>query len=141
MKEKEPTLFDNAFMVWHMADTHNSSGMHTPLTINGDIKFGVKLEGAELDASIKRRGDGYVALFDGKSWLSTDSVSMGTQLSREKFTICIRICMQKPGGILYANLFSLIMLNSGLVVGLLGVEKGESRMYRELLFSSIETGR
>jgi len=131
--------FADALAVWHMANLHDSSARCTPLTIHGSVTVGDQLAAAEADASIRRGGDGHTALFDGKSWLSAAAESV--TLSPEEWTVCIRMRAQAAGGLLHTGLFSLLLHEDGLAVGFLGVEEGKSRMYRELLFSRIQSGQ
>ena len=140
MKEREQIPFADALAIWHMADLRGASGGRVPLTPHGNVAVGIELEGAGLDASVERGGDGRVARFDGMSWLAADSGTVGFDAWREEFSLCVRTCVEEPGGLLHTNLFSLLVHGDGLVVGWLGVEEGESRMVRELVFSRIDKG-
>jgi len=87
--EKSPFL--DAVAVWHMADENDSAGKNSVLSIHGDVKLGVKLEGLERKASLKRGGDGEVALFNG-GYLSAEQGADGElNLSGKEMTMCIRL--------------------------------------------------
>ena len=62
--------------VWHMGAQNPAGGApggapstlgpgRGPLAIEGNVKLGVELAGAERKASLRRGGDGRVAQFDG----------------------------------------------------------------------------
>ena len=48
-----------------MGDAKDSTGRNGPLAIEGNVKLGLELAGAEREESLRRGGDGRVAAFDG----------------------------------------------------------------------------
>ncbi len=61
------------------------------LTISGDVEIGVELKGADLEASIKRGGDGYAAEFRG-GYLDAGQGSKGKlNLSGKEMSLCVRL--------------------------------------------------
>jgi sucrose-6-phosphate hydrolase SacC (GH32 family) len=57
--------FSDAIAVWHMADARDSSTKPDELAIRGDVKLGVPLNDREQEDSLRRGGDGRVAVFEG----------------------------------------------------------------------------
>jgi len=56
---------DDAQAVWRMGEAKDSAGKSGPLAMEGNVKLGVALAGAEREASVRRGGDGRMAEFDG----------------------------------------------------------------------------
>jgi len=46
--------FADAVAVWHMADSRDSAGKADRLTVRGEVKLGVVLEGRERDESLRQ---------------------------------------------------------------------------------------
>ena len=63
------TPLTDAVAVWHMADSHDSAGANSVLKVEGQVKLGIELEGANREASLARGGDGKVAELAG-GWLN-----------------------------------------------------------------------
>ena len=57
--------FADAVAAWHMSDKGDQTAAGARIEIHGEVKLGVPLQGAELDASLSRGGDGKVAEFRG----------------------------------------------------------------------------
>ena len=135
------TPFDDAVAVWHLGDLRNGNGADYPLATHGSVQVGVSLAGAERQESLRRGGDGRAALFDGDAWLSTGPATGGVDLSPEAFTACVRLRADRPGGVLYTNLFALLIHGDdhgqGLLVAHLGVGSGEGALYREVLLGTL----
>lgn len=72
--------------VWQMDKAESTAGTLEP---NGKVEVGVRLEDADLAASLARGGDGYVARFDG-GYLATKSAAP-IQLNGKNATICLRL--------------------------------------------------
>lgn len=90
-RQIENSPFLDAVAVWHMDDENDSAGKNSVLSIHGDVKLGVKLEGLERKASLKRGGDGEVALFNG-GYLNAEQGADGElNLSGKEMTMCIRL--------------------------------------------------
>ena len=109
--------------VWHLSDLTEATGKHHPLRLEGDgVQVGVPLAGAERDASLARGGDGRIATLDGMSLLSLPQQSGSVPFpSAETMSVCVRLRATKPGGLIHTNLFSLVLHEGGLAVGILGV--------------------
>lgn len=88
-------LFTDAVAVWHMADLSDTAG-NMALTVHGDVKLGIELNGSERDASIKRGGDGYYAEFNGGYLVAGQDTDQEFSLTDKKMTMCIR--MRAPLG-------------------------------------------
>ena len=89
--ESGKSPFDDAIAVWHMADLNDSAGDNSALTIHGDVKMGVELEGMDFEASLKRGGDGRAAKFNG-GYLSAEQGADGElNLTGKEMTMCIRL--------------------------------------------------
>jgi len=134
--------FADAAVIWHMSGLNDSTGGDKPLTVNGKVKVGVPLTGLDRQASLDRGGDGCAAIFEGNGWLSTGSESEHclSLSNKEEMSVCIRMRATKPGGLLYTNLFSLIVHDHGVVIGTLGVQSNGSRMYLEIPLGKIDFG-
>ena len=88
--------FNDAVAVWHMADLKDSSGNNNSLTAQGDVSVGVELDGSDLEASLKRGGNGKAAEFRG-GYLSAEQGANGKMnLSGSVMTMCIRL--RNPSG-------------------------------------------
>lgn len=134
-KRMDSTLpFADAAAVWHLSGLNDSTDRNKPLTVNGRVDVGVQLTGPERQASLDRGGDGGAASFDGNGWLSTGhEPEHALSLSQsEEMSVCIRLRATKPGGLFYTNLFSLVVHDHGVVIGLLGVRSEGGGMYREI---------
>ena len=79
------TPFHDAVAVWHMKAGEDTK----TLVPDGNVKVGVRLEGDDLQASLARGGDGYVARFDG-GYLTTASKAP-IELEGKNATICLRL--------------------------------------------------
>ena len=84
------TPFDDAVAVWHMGDAEGTGGCDAKLTPVGHVTVGVELAGAEKDASLRRGGDGRVAVFDG-GHLVAGASDDAVQLAGNEMTLCIRL--------------------------------------------------
>jgi sucrose-6-phosphate hydrolase SacC (GH32 family) len=136
MQRKLP--FADAIAAWHMKNLDGSTD-NEHLMINGSVKVGLGAAGGDYKTSIERGGNGYISFFESNGWLSTDNEwEKRLTLSNKEMSMCIRMCATQPGGLIYTNLLSLIIHGNGLVVCILGIEAGESRMYREIPISRIE---
>jgi sucrose-6-phosphate hydrolase SacC (GH32 family) len=128
--------FADAVVLWLMKNPEGAVSSNAILKINGNVKAGHQLIEPEYEASVKRGGDGYAALFEGNGWLSTDSKwENGLALLDEEMSMCIRVRPTKSGGIISTNFLSLLIDDNGLLICILGVKAGESRMYREIPIS------
>lgn len=93
-KLKDPkSVFAVAVSAWHMDDLSESKGSELSLTVVGDVTVGVELQGVELEASIRRGGDGRVARFSGGYLIAGQDVGRPLDLTGKKeMTLCIRLC-------------------------------------------------
>jgi beta-fructofuranosidase len=92
-----PHPFSDAVAVWHMDSTGDLSDQGGTLSVNGKVRLGVELAGAERDASLARGGDGSVAEFAG-GYLSVDEgTDRRLELPGSEMSICMRL--QDPSGL------------------------------------------
>lgn len=92
--EKSP--FAGATASWPMADLNDSSGKKSQLMCHGDVRFGIQLKNGELEDSLRRGQDGYVAQFNG-GWCDAGQGAGGKlNLSGDALTIAIRL--RDPSG-------------------------------------------
>ncbi len=84
-----PSAFRDAVAFWPMKDADGSGGAAGRLSLEGDVAIGVQLEGADLEASLARGGDGYVARFRG-GYLMTASPAP-IRLDGKNASICLRL--------------------------------------------------
>lgn len=130
-------VFTDAVAAWHLNDLSNATDHCNPLRNNGAVELGRPLPDAEREESVKRGGDGKVALFDGDGWLTTENETEGVNLSPEVFSIAMRLRATKEGGIFTTNFFSLVVFGEGLLIGYLGVKAGDSELYRDIPMTKI----
>jgi hypothetical protein len=83
--------FKDAVAVWHLADQGEQAGERTRLTVQGNVKLGVNLEGPERGASLRRGGDGRVAEFDGGYLIAGEKAAEALRLDGDKMTFCMRV--------------------------------------------------
>ena len=96
--------FADAVAIWHLADQHDTAGADSVLQPNGDVLFGVELEGREREESLQRGGNGKVADFRG-GWLSAGQGNQGElNLSGTAMTFCARL--RDPSGKWSGPIFS-----------------------------------
>ncbi|MBN2477147.1 MAG: hypothetical protein JXB62_21245 [Pirellulales bacterium] len=81
--------FDDATVLWDMKARSGSGRKPSRLLRQGDVQLGVRLEGTDLQASLARGGDGYVARFHG-GYLRTES-DTPIQLAGKNASICLRV--------------------------------------------------
>jgi len=82
--------FADAVAAWHMSDKGDQTAAGARIEIHGEVKLGVPLQGAELDASLSRGGDGKVAEFRG-GYLSLGQGGAAPDLYGVKhMTLCLR---------------------------------------------------
>ncbi len=87
----EPSPFEDAVAVWHMADTDGQAAQRARLTIRDSVKLGVNLEGPQWEASLRRGGDGRVAEFGGGYLIVGEEAAEALHLGGDKMTLCIRL--------------------------------------------------
>jgi beta-fructofuranosidase len=98
-----PSPFRDAVAVWHMADGNDSSGKNK-LTPGGKVQLGVELTGDERESSLRRGGDGRVAVFD-EGWLSAGQGADGKlNITGEAMSMAIRL--RDPSGQWGRTIFS-----------------------------------
>jgi len=95
---------EDAAVVWNMADANAQAADNVRLTIKGDVRLGVPLEGSGRDASLRRGGDGRVAQFDGGYLVAGEEATAPLQLRGDKMTFCIRL--RDPSGTWNVPLFA-----------------------------------
>lgn len=87
-----PAPFADAVAVWNLADGRDSSGKDSQLEARGEVELGVKLEGKDLEASLKRGGDGVVARIKAGGYLSAGQGAGGElNLGGKAMTMLIRL--------------------------------------------------
>ncbi|MBN1422776.1 MAG: glycosyl hydrolase [Planctomycetes bacterium] len=124
--QADPTPFDDAVAVWHMADPSDAAGADSRLTPSGAVRLGVALEGAERAASLARGGDGLVAAFEG-GYLSAGQGAGGElNLTGKAMSLCIRL--RDPSGRWDAPLFSKHGGHERLVYNLFSADLGHGRI-------------
>ena len=96
--------FEDAVAVWHMADRGGKASEPARLTVRGNVKLGVGLEGPEREASLRRGGDGQVAEFGGGYLIAGEKAAEALHLKGDKMTFCIRV--RDPAGKWDAPLFA-----------------------------------
>ncbi len=89
-------IFRSAVAVWHMGGARDATGRN-PLTAVGNVVFGVRLKGRDLDESLASGNDGRVAKFDG-GYLSAGQGDGGVlNLSGSALTVSVRL--RSPTGV------------------------------------------
>lgn len=93
---EESSPFSDAVAVWHMADARDSASKPDQLAVRGDVKLGVMLDGRDKEDSLRRGGDGRVAVFEG-GWLDAgQGVDGKLNLAGNAITMLLRL--RSPSG-------------------------------------------
>ena len=83
---------DDALAIWHMADTHDSAGADSQLSIHGDVRLNTAISEDQRTASRRRGGDGRVAELRG-GYLSAGQGAGGElNISGDSMSVCVRVC-------------------------------------------------
>ncbi|MFC2123812.1 GH32 C-terminal domain-containing protein [Bacteroidota bacterium] len=129
----------NADIIWHFNGPADFSGKYEWANSNTtNVQINVEIPGKQQEISIEHGGDGRVAVFNGQGCLTFSSKSENAILSPfSDFSIYLRVKPLKSGGLLRTDLFSLVIHESGLVIGILGVRDLMGSMYREIPFTKI----
>ena len=140
INERNP--LPSARVVWQMNESTTLAEHPFALKKNGDVKF-EKLEGVELEASLKRAGTGFNAVLDPKSFLSVDSALVkNLRPSGDALTLYVR-ARYEPGAagtLFYSDFLTLGVHPSGLAIALLGVQTPQGKVYREMPLAKVERG-
>jgi hypothetical protein len=88
--------FDNAVAVWDMGGVKGGAKKTGKLTCQGEVKFGLELQGDEREASLRRGGDGRVAEFRGGYLIASGRDGQPLELTDSEMTLCLRV--RDPGG-------------------------------------------
>ncbi len=131
--EERRTPFADASAFWQMRELSPS------LSVCGSVEAGSKLEGRELQASLKRGGDGYAALFSGKGWLCAEGSPMDAPSEDMSFSVRVR-AEARPSGVFHSSWLSLVIDGGGLAIAMLGVGSGERAMFRETPLAPLKPG-
>ena len=129
-----------ARVVWQMNESTTQAEHPYALKNNGTVKF-EKLEGVELEASLKRAGTGFTAVLDPKSFLSIDSGFVkNLRPSGDALTLYARAWFspKSAGTLLFSDFLTLGIHPSGLAIALLGVKTPNGKVYRELPLAMVE---
>ena len=97
-------VFKSAVAVWHLGDAKDAVGKNGPLVIEGGVKLGVELAGAEREASVLRGGDGRVAEFGGGYLRAGLQTEPPLAVLGKDMTLCVRL--RDPAGSWAVPLFS-----------------------------------
>ncbi len=104
LSEGKESPFHDAVAVWHLADWNDSAGKNSALLPHGNVQGGVELSGDDREASIRRGGDGRVAVFQG-GYLSAGQGEGGElNLAGKVLSLCLRVKI--PEGTRDTPLFS-----------------------------------
>jgi beta-fructofuranosidase len=85
------SAMEDAAAVWNMADANAQAADNVRLTVKGNVRLGVPLEGSAHDTSLRHGGDGRVAQFDGGYLVAGEDAASPLQLRGDKMTFCIRL--------------------------------------------------
>lgn len=116
------SVFEDAVAVWHFREARDAAGADSVLTADGNVKFGVALEGEEHNASIVRGGDGYAAEFRGGYCLAGQGA--GSELNLGGTTMTMLIRLRDPSGKWDTSLFSKHGGHNRLVYNLFAADLG-----------------
>ena len=81
-----------------MNGLNSSEGDEAQLTVQGNVKLGVDLLDPERSDSMKRIGDGQVAVFDGGYLLAGEGAEKALDLRSDKMSLCFRFRNNSGGG-------------------------------------------
>lgn len=85
-----PSAFRDAVALWQMQDLNGAGAAASHLSITGDVEVGVQLDGADLQASLARGGDGLVARFRG-GYLTAVAPAPIQLDGKKHASICLRL--------------------------------------------------
>jgi len=97
-------VLKTAVAVWHMGEAKDLAGKNHPIAIEGNVKLGIDLTGAERETSLIRGGDGQVAEFNG-GYLRA-GLQTGTPLAIRGKNMTLYIRMRDLDGSWATPLFS-----------------------------------
>jgi len=153
---------EQAKVVWHMATLEATGADSLTLQANGakTVTVGQKLEGAEYAESLKRGGDGFVAVFSNvppndyvlgtspngqQGWLSIGAPqAKDLRPEAAAASLYIRTFLQEPdscGTLLFSDSIALAVHQSGLAEAFLGQKTVEGATFREVPLGIIERGK
>lgn len=145
-------LYSQATVVWHMATLAAVGSVPLSLQLNGAkaVSVGQRLEDDEYAESLKRGGDGLVAVFGNGSdvkdqgWLSIGALHAKELRARDATTLYVRAFLQETDGwgtLLFSDFISLAVHKGGLAVAFLGQRTGEGVTFREVPLGTLKKGR
>ncbi|WP_182870745.1 GH32 C-terminal domain-containing protein [Rhodopirellula sp. JC639] len=89
-------ILDNAIAVWHLRTLDDATKVNSSLTAHGETGLGNRLERGDLEESLSRGGDGFVAQLSG-GWFDAGSGSgRELDLKGDQFTALIRLKCDAP---------------------------------------------
>ena len=139
---KEGNPLPSAKVVWQMNESATLAEHPFAIKKNGDVKF-EKLEGVELEESLKRAGTGFSAVLNSNSFLSVDSALVkNLRPSGDALTLYVRAQFEQgaAGTLFYSDFLTLGVHPSGLAIALLGVKTPKGKVYREMPLAQVERG-
>ena len=136
--------FGDARIVWHMETRVGGEQYPLSLKENGRVEVGRKLEGEELAESLARGGDGYVAVFDGGSYLSLDVNRARTLRPADdqvSLHVRARVGPEGAGTLFFSDFISLAVHPKGWAICYLGLRTPHGKVYREMPLCRLARGR
>ncbi len=135
--------FKDAQIVWHMATSTASENYPVDLAISGKAHLGERLTLDEYTESIKRGGDGLVAVLEG-GWFSLDTHrARRLRPVDDAFSLYVRawINPKGSGSLFFSDFMALTIHPTGLAIGFLGVKTPAGKIFRELPLDFIRRGQ
>jgi len=91
LKAAKASPLADAVAVWHMTDQSTQAREQSRLKVYGDVKLGVELKGSEREASLRRGGDGGIAVFEGGYLVAGEKAADPLPLGGDQMTFCMRV--------------------------------------------------
>jgi beta-fructofuranosidase len=114
--------FSDAMALWQMSSLEDTAEKNSFLVSYNDVILGVNLNGEELEESLKRGGDGYIAEFRGGYLNAEQGSGEKLNLTGKAMSLCIRL--KDPSGRWNAPIFTKYGGSSKLLYRLYAADTG-----------------
>jgi sucrose-6-phosphate hydrolase SacC (GH32 family) len=143
--------FSDARIVWHMKPVEGKDTNVLSLKQNGSVRM-EKLDGVEYTESLRRGGDGYVAILNNDACLLLEAdKARFLRPWRNEVTLGARVWFSKrkakPGGpfdqgsvVFFSDFIGLAIDPSGMAIAFLGEKIPSGVTFRELPLTQVEEG-
>ena len=135
--------FKDAEIAWHMATATASENYPLDLAVCGKTRVGEKLIHDEYAESVRRGGDGFVAVLEG-GWLALDTYrARRFRPVDNAVSLYVRAWVgpNGTGGLFFSDFLALTIGKNGLAIGFLGARTPAGKVFRELPLGFVPRGQ